>query len=108
MRCDVIIHTAALPHLEVGEKRIHTTTDIVCVLELGRRHVTQEWAANALAGDVVQPEDSVQPERKTLRAEDITSYVHSSKSEFPDAPANATCPSTGRLWTRLVFRERCG
>ena len=25
MRCDVIIHTAALPHLEVGEKRIHTT-----------------------------------------------------------------------------------
>ena len=46
-------------------------TDIVCVLELGRRHVTQGWAANALAGDVVQPEDSVQPERKTLRAEDI-------------------------------------
>ena len=27
MRCDVIIHTAALPHLEVGEKRIHTTRD---------------------------------------------------------------------------------
>ena len=27
MRCDVIIHTAALPHLEVGEKRIHTTHD---------------------------------------------------------------------------------
>ena len=26
MRCDVIIHTAALPHLEVGEKRIHTTS----------------------------------------------------------------------------------
>ena len=28
MRCDVIIHTAALPHLEVGEKRIHTTDDV--------------------------------------------------------------------------------
>ena len=36
-------------------------TDIVCVLELGRRHVTQGWAANALAGDVVQPEDFVFP-----------------------------------------------
>ena len=30
MRCDVIIHTAALPHLEVGEKRIHTTNVDVC------------------------------------------------------------------------------
>ena len=34
-------------------------------------HVTQGWTANALAGDVVQPEDSVQPERKTLQAEYI-------------------------------------
>ena len=35
------------------------------------RHVTQAGAANALAGDVVQPENSVQPECKTLLAENI-------------------------------------
>ena len=46
-------------------------TDIVRVFELARRHVIQGRAANALAGDVMQPENSVQPECKTLRAENI-------------------------------------
>ena len=41
------------------------------LFEFARRHVTQGGAANALAGDVVQPEDSVQPKCKTLRAENI-------------------------------------
>ena len=34
MRCDVIIHTAALPHLEVGEKRIHTTVMLLAALPI--------------------------------------------------------------------------
>ena len=46
-------------------------TDVVRICEFARRHVTQGGGANALAGDVVQPEDSVQPKCKTLRAENI-------------------------------------
>ena len=41
------------------------------IFELARRHVTQGGAANAVASDVVQPENSIQPERKTPRAEDV-------------------------------------
>ena len=46
-------------------------TDVVRVFELARRDVTQGGTANALASDVVQPENAIQPERKTLRAEDV-------------------------------------
>ena len=46
-------------------------TDVVRVFELARRDVTQGGTANALASDVVQPENAIQPECKTLRAEDV-------------------------------------
>ena len=48
---------------------ISIEADVVRIFEFVRRHVAQGGAANALAGDVVQPEDSVQPKCKTLRAE---------------------------------------
>ena len=65
---DISIEAGVFEPLASAETRSETS---VAVLELARRHVTKGWAANALAGDVEQPENSVQPERKTLRAEDI-------------------------------------
>ena len=49
------------------------------VFKLARPHVTPGGAVNALASDVVQPESSIQPERKTLSADDVALIDASSR-----------------------------
>ena len=71
---DISIEADAREPLASAETRAEASveqTNVVRVFKLARRHVTQGGAANALASDVVQPENSIQPERKTLRAEDV-------------------------------------